>query len=393
MKEKNIKVSIIVPCLNEEKTIAETIQSIKEGLSTAKIEGEIVIMDSSDDNSPKIAASLGAKVVTIPKLGLGYAYITAMPHISGDYVIMGDADCTYDFREINKFISKLEEGHEYVMGTRMKGFIEEGAMPALHRYFGTPLTTWILNILLGTNFSDIHCGLRALTLDALKKINIQSKSWEYASEMVVKASLLKLRSAEVPIHFYKDKEGRQSHHKRAGWFSPWHAGWINLKIMLLYAPNQMIVKPGLFFLLVGLVLIFMQVNGPVKLGPITFSINFMLLGLTLSVLGFSSIQMGTLVMLFSSLNKLFQNNITRFISRHLTYTRGMVLGFLSFMLGLILVCTLVFQWYFQGFKLQFLPWYVIFGLLLIIFGTQTVLFTLTYQSFSLRESNDKQHEA
>lgn len=387
-----VQVSIVIPCLNEEKTIGETISSIKEGLSLAKLSGEILIADSSIDNSPKIAESLGARVISVPKRGLGQAYIDSIPNIKGRYVVMGDADCTYDFKEIDKFTKKLDEGYEYVMGTRIKGFIENGAMPALHRYFGNPLTTWILNVLLGTNYSDIHCGLRAMTYEALKKIDIQSSSWEYASEMVVKASLLKLKSTEVPIHFYKDKEGRVSHHLRLGWFSPWYAGWINLKVMLLHVPDQMIIKPGMFFLFLGLILILMQVKGHVTIGPIIFSTNFMLLGLTLSVLGFSSIQMGILVKFFSSLNRFIPNKTINFMFKHFTYTKGMITGTIILLIGLILSSTLVFQWFINEFKLQFVQWYVVLGLLLVIFGIQTMLFNLVFQAFSIKINVGKNKE-
>ena len=381
-EQENIKVSIVIPCLNEERTIGETVKNALEGIPIAKVNGEVIIIDSSKDKSPEIAAQLGARVISVPKRGLGQAYIDAMPHIRGKYVVMGDADCTYDFKETYKFAEKLDQGYEYVMGTRMKGVIEKGAMPPLHRYFGTPLTTWILNFLLGSKFSDIHCGLRAMTLDALKKIDIQSTSWEYASEMVVKASLLKLKCTEVPIHFYKDKEGRIPH-LRSNWFMPWHAGWINLKVMFLYAPNQVIIKPGLLFLLLGFILILMQVNGPLSIGPVTLSTSFMLLGLTLSVLGFSSVQMGVLVKLFSDLNRFVESKATKFIYKYFTYSRGMILGFSLFFFGLILCLALFVKWYSHGFKLQTIPWYVILGLLNVIFGIQTILFTLVCQAFSL----------
>jgi len=386
VKEKNLKVSIVIPCLNEEKTIAKTIRNAKEGLAIANIEGEVVIVDSSTDNSPQIARELGAKVISVPKQGLGKAYIDAVRYINSKYVVMGDADCTYDFREINKFINKLDAGFEYVMGTRIKGNIEKGAMPALHRYFGNPLTTVILNILLGTNYSDIHCGLRALTLDSLKKIDIRSTSWEYASEMVVKAALLKLKSTEVPINFYKDQEGRKSHHKRSGWFSPWHAGWINLKVMLLYAPNHMILKPGFVFFILGLFLIFMQIKGPVTIGTITFTAGTMILGLALSVLGLSAIQMGILVESFSDLQRFYQRISIKYFYKNFTYTKGIILGTALFFIGLVLSSTLIYDWYINDFQLKIMPWYVIFGLLLIISGIQTILFNFAYHAFLLNKN-------
>ena len=389
VEEDSIKVSIVIPSLNEEKTIGETVKNALEGIKIAGVKGEVIIVDSSTDNSPKIASELGARVISVPKRGLGQAYIDATSHIKGKYIVMGDADCTYDFKEIYKFIKKLDEGYEYVMGTRMKGVIEKGSMPPLHQYFGTPLTTWILNILLGTKYSDIHCGLRAMTYSAFKKIDIHSNSWEYASEMVVKSKLLKLKCAEVPIHFYKDKEYRESHHKRAGWFSPWQAGWINLKVMFLYVPNQLIIKPGLIFLLVGFSLICMQIKGPVIIGKITLSTNFMLLGLTLSILGSSLIQMGALVKQFSNLNKFIDSKFTKFIYKYFTYTRGMVTGLFLFLSGFIMSSGLVVEWYTQGYKLHNIPWYVIFGLFLIILGIQTILFTLVCEAFTLKGNSGK----
>ncbi len=234
-KENAPIVSIVVPALNEELTIGEFVDWCHEGLRRANVDGEILIIDSSADRTAEVAESKGARVLRMPKRGLGRAYIDAIPHIRGKYVIMGDCDLTYDFREIKPFVDALDAGAEFVMGTRMRGYIEPGAMPALHRYFGTPLTTWILNRMYGTRYSDIHCGMRAMTLDALKQINIQSNSWEYASEMVLKAGKLRLKTVEAPIRFYKDRPGRLSHHRRSGWFSPWMAGWINLRAMFLYA--------------------------------------------------------------------------------------------------------------------------------------------------------------
>ncbi len=156
-------------------------------------------------------------------------------------------------------------------------------MPALHRYFGTPLTTWILNRLYSTTFSDIHCGMRGITRDALLRMDLQSKGWEYASEMVVKSVQMELRIAEVPVTFLKDREGRVSHHKRAGWLSPWLAGWSNLRSMLVHGAEFFALRPGLFLLAIGLALTLPLSLGPVSIGSFTFSLYWMLLGMTLSV--------------------------------------------------------------------------------------------------------------
>ena len=296
-QQSEIDVSIVVPALNEELTIGEFVDWCHEGLRQAGVRGEILIIDSSTDRTAELAEAKGARVLHVPKRGLGRAYIDAVPHIRGKYVIMGDCDLTYEFRELKLFIEALDDGNDFVMGTRMKGYIEPGAMPRLHRYFGTPLTTWILNRMYGTQYSDIHCGMRAMTLEALKRINIQSQSWEYASEMVLKVGKMRMKMAEVPIRFYKDRPGRLSHMKRSGWLSPWNAGWINLRTMFLHAPDFFLCKPGALMLLIGVLLTCMVVRGPVQIGPVGLSSHSMLLGVTFSAIGFLAFFLGLLARL------------------------------------------------------------------------------------------------
>src|SRR5205085_5146339 len=201
---------------------------------------------------------------------------------------------TYDFRELEQFMTCFRSGHEYVMGSRFRGYIEPGSMPPLRQYFGTPVTTSILNFLYGSRFSDIHCGMRGITLDALRKMDLQSQSCEYASEMVLKSVRMNIRTTEVPVRFLKDEKGRLSHHKRAGWLSPWRAAWINLKAMFIYGADFFLYRPGLLLLVMGLVLTLPLSRGPVTVGPVTFSLHWMLLGLTLCVLGLHGIYAGAL---------------------------------------------------------------------------------------------------
>ncbi|HUO85641.1 MAG TPA: glycosyltransferase family 2 protein, partial [Thermoanaerobaculia bacterium] len=237
------ELSIVVPALDEELTIADFVAWCHEGLEKAGVRGEILIVDSGTDRTAEIARKGGARVLKVPKRGLGRAYLDALPFVRGRYVLMGDCDCTYDFRELAPFVERFRGGAEFVMGSRFRGYIEPGAMPALHRYFGTPLTTWILNTIFSSRFSDIHCGMRGITKDALVRMDLRSQSWEYASEMVLKSVHMRLRTEEVPIRFLKDREGRLSHHKRSGWFSPWHAAWINLRAMFVYGANFFLFRP------------------------------------------------------------------------------------------------------------------------------------------------------
>src|SRR6266446_2299117 len=185
------EVTILVPTLNEEITVETFLDWCQEGIMRSKIAAEIILVDSSNDGTPDKAAAKGARVVKAVRRGLGRAYQEGILFVRGKYVIMGDADCTYDFRELEPCIQKLRDGYEFVMGSRLSGYIEPGSMPALHRYFGTPVTTWILNVLYGTHFSDIHCGMRAITRDALVRMDLRSESWQYASEMVLKAVHMK----------------------------------------------------------------------------------------------------------------------------------------------------------------------------------------------------------
>jgi glycosyltransferase involved in cell wall biosynthesis len=368
--------SIVIPALNEEITIGQFIDWCQEGLQHAGVRGEILIIDSSSDRTSEIALSRGARVLKAPKRGLGRAYIDALPFIRGRCVLMGDADCTYDFRKLGPFVERFHSGFEYVMGSRFRGYIEPGSMPPLHQYFGTPVTTWILNFLYASRFSDIHCGMRGITLSALRQMDLQSQSWEYASEMVLKSVRMNLRTAEVPVNFLKDQEGRFSHHKRTGWFSPWHAAWINLKAMFVYGADFFLFRPGLLLILVGLLLTLPMSFGPVQAGPITFSLYWMLLGLTLSVLGLHGFYVGALARIFFD----YSGDRTRRWLRRFSYTRSVLLSVAAVASGASLAAPLVLRYWYSGFRLggDVFPanHMAVSGLLFVIGGFMNFTFTL-----------------
>jgi glycosyltransferase involved in cell wall biosynthesis len=378
------EVSIVVPTLNEETTISEFVSWCHEGLQRLGATGEILIVDSSSDRTPDLAVEGGARVLRTPKRGLGRAYIDALPFIRGKYVVMGDADCTYDFRELGLFIEKLREGYEFAMGSRWLGTIEDGAMPALHRYFGTPITTLILNRIYGSRFSDIHCGMRAMTYDALMRIGLSSQSWEYASEMVLKAAVLELRTAEVPVSFYKDREGRLSHHKRAGWLSPFKAAWINLRAMFIYRAEFFMFKPGLTIMIVGLLLTLPLSFGPIVIGPVTLSLYWMLFGLTLSILGLQSFFFGALAQIFCDHSGRARQRWTQVFR----YTRAVTVSALIFLLGLVPAGNVVIYYLTHHRRLPS-PASVtdhlgVTGVLLMIIGFSAFCFTLLLHSTAVR---------
>jgi glycosyltransferase involved in cell wall biosynthesis len=368
----DIELSIVVPALNEAITVGEFIEWCKEGLKRAGVKGQVLIVDSSSDDTAKIVLEHGGEVLRTPKRGLGRAYIDAIPHIRGKWIVMGDADLTYDFRELTPFVEEFRKGAEFVMGSRFRGSIEKGAMPGLHRYFGTPLTTWILNRIYGSNYSDIHCGMRGLTRAALEKIDLKSQSWEYASEMVLKAARLGLVTAEVPVRFYKDREGRLSHHRRMGWLSPWMAGWLNLKVMLVYTPDSFLLKPGLALMAIGLLLSLGLAGGPVLIGNIGFGLYWMLFGVTCTTLGYSSVQIGVLARVMHGLRPRFVRRAQKFV----TYNRGMLVAAVAVAMGTMLLGTLVYRYFSHGLRLQAISHPAILGLLLVILGFQTFCFTL-----------------
>ncbi len=377
------EVSIVIPALNEELTISEFVEWCKAGLREAGVRGEILIVDSSSDSTAELALAGGARVLKTPKRGLGRAYIDAMPFIRGKYVLLGDADLTYDFREIAPFVEKFRAGHEFIMGSRFRGHIEDGAMPALHRYFGTPLTNWILNRLYSASFSDIHCGMRGITRDALIRMDIQSQSWEYASEMVLKSVQMELDRAEVPVRFLKDREGRASHHKRAGWLSPWMAGWINLRSMLVHGGEFFSLRPGLLLLTLGLLLTLPLSLGPVTIGGYTFSTYWMLLGMTASVAGLQSFYLGCLSQLFHDYSGRAHARWLRVFS----YNRSILGSALLIVAGTACLIPLVSEYYRYRFTLEEMPGrpnhLAILGLLLLIVGFGNFVFTLVLHAATL----------
>jgi glycosyltransferase involved in cell wall biosynthesis len=331
------KVSIVIPALNEETTVGQFVEWCKEGLEQAGIAGEILIVDSSSDATAEIAVAAGARVLKVPKRGLGRAYIDALPYIRGEFVIMGDADCTYDFRALAPFVDRFHEDYEYVMGSRWKGSIEDGAMPWLHRRFGTPVTTWILNRLYGSRFSDIHCGMRGITRDALERMDLHSQSWEYASEMVVKSVQMELRTAEVPVSFLKDPPGRESHHKREGWTSPWKAGWINLRAMFVYGSEFFVFKPGLVLVGLGLLLTLPLSFGDIDLGAFQMSLNWQFLGVALLTVGLQAFFLGCIAqVLFDYTGRYRRRWLGLF-----PYTRTVLIAFGLVITGISLAIPLV----------------------------------------------------
>jgi glycosyltransferase involved in cell wall biosynthesis len=375
-----LELTILVPAMNEELTVEAFLDWCRQGIERSGVRAEIIIVDSSKDRTADLATAKGARVVKSHRRGLGRAYQEGIPHVRGKYVLMGDADCTYDFRDLEPFLKQLRNGFEFVMGSRFRGHIEPRSMPVLHQYFGTPVTTWILNLLYGTQFSDIHCGMRAITRDALLRMQLESESWQYASEMVLKSVHMKLRTAEVPVRFLKEPEGRISHFKRGGWLAPWKGGWENLEVMLTHGAEFFTIRPGIFLAACGLLLTLPATLGPVHVGPITVSLYWMLLGLTFAVLGAQTAYLGCLAQMMHD----YSGEASRRWLRVFRYNRSVLCSMGLFLAGMALITPLVVEYWVKGLSL---PWDIgrnshmaITGLLLIILGFTNFVFTLVYHA-------------
>lgn len=364
------ELSIVIPCLNEEKTLPIVIRKCLESFSRLKIDGEVIVSDNgSTDNSVKIATENGARVVHCPEKGYGNALICGFNNAYGKYLIMGDADDSYNFLEIDNFIKYLREGNEIVMGTRLKGKIEKGAMPFIHRYLGTPILTFILNLFFGTRISDCNCGMRGLTKEAFNKLDLHSSGMEFASEMIIKVGILNLKIKEIPITLYKDKRDHPPH------LHTWRDGWRHLKFMLLYAPNFVFIWPATFFFIIGTILMLLQVNGPFSYGIIKMDIHSFILGLTMSIIGIYIFQMGLIIKLYSHLNNYYINDRVVTFLKKFSLEKSLVTGGLILLLGLVIDLTIVMQWVKNGFQDIQLSRLAIFGFYFIFIGTSFISFS------------------
>jgi hypothetical protein len=284
-------------------------------------------------------------------------------------------------------VQRFREGYEYVMGSRFKGEIEAGSMPFLHRYLGTPVTTWVLNRIYSSKFSDIHCGMRGITTDAFRRMGIRSESWEYASEMVLRSVRMQLKTTEVPVRFLRDRPGRVSHHKRTGWTSPWRAAWTNLRAMFVYGADFFVYKPGIVLTGLGLALTLPLTFGPIEIGPVTFSLYWMLIGMTFTLVGLQSFYAGCLAQMLYDETGIHRNQWLRVFR----YNRTVGICAATFLTGLVLSSFLVSKYVRLGLTLDGIgatEHMAITGLTLMIAAFTTFVFVLLFQALALRLPNN-----
>jgi glycosyltransferase involved in cell wall biosynthesis len=333
-------VSVVIPCLNEEANIERCVTMALEALREADIPGEVVVADNaSDDRSAELAVQAGARVVHEPRRGYGSAYLAGFAAARGRYIVMGDADLTYDFREIPRFVEELEDGAELVMGDRMDN-IQPGAMPWLHRYVGNPILTGVLNVFFRTGVSDAHCGMRAVRRDVLPRLDLRTTGMEFASEMVIRAAKESLDIREFPIEY----------HPRGGAskLSSFRDGWRHLRFLLVHSPTHLFMLPGALILLLGtLVSVVSLAQVPVfgrewELHTMVTGALLMIVGTQVVALGLCAHAYGTYFM--NEKDPWFDRMRARFRLEH-----GLLLGGATLVAGLVVAAVIVFTWIDRGF--------------------------------------------
>lgn len=328
--DSEVEFSIVMPCLNEAETLAICIQKAQRSLAENNVRGEIIIADNgSSDGSQEIATELGARVVNVKSRGYGSALMGGIAAAQGKYVIMGDADDSYDFAHLDPFIRQLREGFDLVMGNRFLGGIKKGAMPPLHRYLGNPVLTTIGRLFFRSPVGDFHCGLRGFSKAAVTNLNLQTTGMEFASEMVVKATLHSMRIAEVPTTLSPDGRTRAPH------LRSWRDGWRHLRFLLLYSPRWLFLYPGGLLMLAGLIVMLWLVPGPKKIGTITFDVHTLLYGGAAIIIGFQSILFAVFTKIFAiSEGLLPEDDRLNRAFRYLTLEVGLIAGLLLIIAGL-----------------------------------------------------------
>lgn len=339
------ELSVVLPCLNEEATVAVCIEQVRQTLEAHSISGEIIVADNgSTDKSRGIAQGMGARVVLVENRGYGSALMGGINAARGKYVVMGDADCSYDFSQIPVFLERLRSGYELVMGNRFEGAIRPGAMSSLHKYFGNPLLSGIGRFFFRSPCGDFHCGLRGFTKAAYERMRLRTTGMEFASEMIVKASLFKLLVCEVPITLSPDSRNRRSH------LRSWHDGWRHLRFLLLYSPRWLFFYPGLALLFAGCAAALWLLPGPRKVGHIFLDVHTLLYATVAILTGFQAVVFAFFTKVFGITEGLLPEDprLTRAF-RVFNLEKGLLAGAALFVTGIGIASYSLYLWNRAGF--------------------------------------------
>lgn len=339
-------VSVVIPCLNEANSIGICVVKAIKAIQSAGLRGEVVVADNgSTDGSIEIAEKLGARVVRVAQRGYGSALRAGIAAARGKFLVMGDADDSYDFTDVPRFVEKLQEGYDVVMGNRFRGGIKPGAMPSLHKYFGNPGLTALLNLFFQVGIGDSYCGMRGFTRALYDRLDVRSSGMEFALEMIIKSAQIGARITEIPIILWPDKRGRAPH------LRSFRDGWRSLRFMLLYAPNWLFFLPGVSLVAVGLTVVFWLLPGPRSVTPrITLDLHTMIFGVIFTLLGTQILSIGAFAKVFSYAERFDRRSVSlKRVLRRVTLESGLLLGGALFVAGFAGCAWITWQWAASGF--------------------------------------------
>ena len=364
-----LDVSVVIPCLNEANSLGFCVEKAVNAFCKTGLRGEVIVADNgSTDDSIEIAVIKGARVVHVAQRGYGAALKEGIAAAGGEYIIMGDADDSYDFSEVPNFVEKLRQGYDLVMGNRFKGGIKPGAMPPLHKYFGNPGLSWLVNFFFGAGVGDSYCGMRGFSRALYDKLDLRSSGMEFALEFVIKASQIGARISEIPIILWPDKRGRAPH------LRSFRDGWRSLRFMLMYAHNWLYLVPGGLLFFGGLALVTWLLPGPRRLNSrVTLDIHTMVFGVIFTLLGAQILSIGAFAKVFSYAARFDRGTISlkRFFKR-ITLETGLLVGGLIFFIGFIGCVWITWQWASSGFGLFYEIRQVLFWSMLLFLGIQII---------------------
>jgi len=329
--ESQVELTVVMPCLNEAETVASCVHKAVKFIADSGINGEVVVADNgSTDGSQQLAEDAGARVVNVKDKGYGNALMGGILAARGEYVIMGDADDSYDFSNLMPFVTELRNGADLVMGNRFKGGIAPGAMPKLHRYLGNPVLSFVGRLFFRSPIGDFHCGLRGFRKDSALKLGLQATGMEFASEMVVKATLAKQKITEVPTTLAKDGRSRPPH------LRSWRDGWRHLRFLLLFSPRWLFFLPGLVIGLTGLVIGTLVAIGPLTIGSVTFDVDTLVAAGAMVVIGFQAVLFWLFTQVYAGAEGFLpeEPKVQRLLGK-LSLERGLVAGVLIGAAGLV----------------------------------------------------------
>jgi hypothetical protein len=341
-----VNVSVVIPCLNEANSLAYCVDKAMDAFRKAGLSGEVVVADNgSTDGSVQVAEEHGARVLRVSERGYGAALRAGIAAARGPFIIMGDADDSYDFTDVPRFVEKLREGFDVVMGNRFRGGIKPGAMPSLHKYFGNPGLTAVLNLLFHVGIGDSYCGMRGFSRALYDRLDVRSSGMEFALEMIIKSAQIGARITEIPIILWPDKRGRAPH------LRSFRDGWRSLRFMLLYAPNWLFFLPGVSLIGVGLAVVFWLLPGPRAITPrVTLDLHTMILGVIFTLMGAQILSIGAFAKVFSYAERFDRGTVSlKRVLRRVTLESGLLLGGALFLAGLAGCAWVTWQWAASGF--------------------------------------------